>query len=76
MALDMLELRYSDFSLTEDELAVRDAFREFFTAECPTGRVRAAEPSGFDARLWRQDAEFGAIICGEGARLLRRAHHS
>ena len=64
MALDMLELRYSDFSLTEDELAVRDAFREFFTAECPTSRVRAAEPSGFDARLWRQVAEFGAISMG------------
>jgi alkylation response protein AidB-like acyl-CoA dehydrogenase len=60
----MFEFRYSDYSLAEDEVAVRDAFREFFTVECPAGRVRAAEPLGFDAKLWRQVAELGAATMG------------
>jgi alkylation response protein AidB-like acyl-CoA dehydrogenase len=64
MTLDMFELRYSDFSLADDELAVRDAFREFFAAQCPTSRVRAAEASGFDAKLWRQITELGAAAMG------------
>jgi alkylation response protein AidB-like acyl-CoA dehydrogenase len=64
MTPDLFELRYSDFSLAEDELAVRDAFREFFTEQCPASRVRAAEPLGFDAKLWRQVAELGAAAMG------------
>jgi alkylation response protein AidB-like acyl-CoA dehydrogenase len=64
MSLDVFEFRYSDYSLAEDELAVRDAFREFFTVECPTSRVRAAEPLGFDPKLWRQVDELGATTMG------------
>jgi alkylation response protein AidB-like acyl-CoA dehydrogenase len=64
MALDVFEFRYSDYSLAEDELAVRDVFRGFFTVECPTSRVRAAEPLGFDPALWRQLAELGAATMG------------
>jgi alkylation response protein AidB-like acyl-CoA dehydrogenase len=64
MALDLFELRYSDYSLSDDELAVRDAFREFFTEQCPASRVRAAEPLGYDAKLWRQVAELGATAMG------------
>lgn len=58
------ELRYTDYSLTDDQEAVRDAFREFFTGECPTTRVRAAEPLGYDPKLWGQLAELGAASMG------------
>ena len=40
------ELRASDFSLSEDQQALRDAFVSFFERECPIERVRAAEPAG------------------------------
>jgi alkylation response protein AidB-like acyl-CoA dehydrogenase len=62
--MDLFELRYADYSLAEEQQAVRDAFREFFTAECPTSRVRAAEPLGYDATLWSQLAELGAGTMG------------
>jgi len=62
--MDHLELRYADYSLTDEEEAVRDAFREFFTGECQPARVRAAEPLGYDAKLWRQLTELGAASMG------------
>jgi alkylation response protein AidB-like acyl-CoA dehydrogenase len=62
--MDRFELRYTDYSLTDDQEAVRDAFREFFTSECPTARVRAAEPLGYDVKLWQQFAELGATSMG------------
>jgi len=62
--MDRFELRYTDYSLADDQEAVRDAFREFFTGECPTTRVRAAEPLGYDAKLWGQFAELGAASMG------------
>jgi alkylation response protein AidB-like acyl-CoA dehydrogenase len=75
--MDSFELRYTDYSLTDDQEAVRDAFREFFTGECPTERVRAAEPLGYDAKLWGQFAELGGTSMslpesagGDGAGLI------
>jgi alkylation response protein AidB-like acyl-CoA dehydrogenase len=62
--MNHFELRYTDYSLSDDQEAVRDAFREFFTGECPTTRVRAAEPLGYDAKLWGQLAELGAATMG------------
>ena len=62
--MDGFELRYTDYSLADEQEAVRDAFREFFASECPTARVRAAEPLGYDAKLWRQLAELGAGTMG------------
>ncbi|HEX3963113.1 MAG TPA: acyl-CoA dehydrogenase [Trebonia sp.] len=62
--MDRFELRYTDYSLTGEQEAVRDAFREFFTSECPTAQVRAAEPVGYDAKLWRRLAELGAVTMG------------
>ena len=39
--------------LTEDELAVRDAFHDFFANESPPTTVRAAaEGTGLDRTLW------------------------
>ena len=43
-----MRTRYS-----EDEVAVRDAFLDFFANECPTTTVRAAaEGTGVDPALW------------------------
>jgi len=62
--MDLFELRYSDYSLADEQAAVRDAFREFLAVQCPAGRVRAAEPLGYDATLWRQLTELGAATMG------------
>jgi alkylation response protein AidB-like acyl-CoA dehydrogenase len=62
--MDRFELRYADYSLSSDQEAVRDAFHEFFTNECPTERVRAAEPLGYDEKLWRKLADLGAASMG------------
>jgi alkylation response protein AidB-like acyl-CoA dehydrogenase len=53
-----------DLALTEEQLSVREAFAELFRAESPPGRVRAAEPAGFDERLWRLYAGTGALGIG------------
>jgi alkylation response protein AidB-like acyl-CoA dehydrogenase len=54
-------LRRNDYSLSEDQESVRQAFTEFFTNECPSSRVRAAEPLGYDEGLWKQLASLGAV---------------
>jgi len=43
-----LDLKYSD----EQRSLIANA-RSFFSRECPTTRVRAAEPLGYDSRLWQ-----------------------
>ena len=68
-----MRTRYS-----EDEVAVRDAFFDFFANECPTTTVRAAaEGTGFDPALWSSLAAMGApgmalpeSLGGAGAALL------
>jgi len=64
LLVDEFELRYADYSLSSDQEAVRDAFAEFFRNECPSERVRAAEPLGHDEKLWRQLADMGAASMG------------
>ncbi|MDQ7908567.1 acyl-CoA dehydrogenase family protein [Phytohabitans sp. ZYX-F-186] len=71
------ELRRNDYSLSDDQEAVRQAFAEFFGQECPTTRVRAAEPLGHDEALWHQLAKLGAVSMalpepagGDGATLV------
>ncbi|MFI6582390.1 acyl-CoA dehydrogenase family protein [Embleya sp. NPDC050493] len=49
-----------DLEPTEDQKAVRAAFSEFFADRCPISVVRAAEPLGFAADLWRRLAAMGA----------------
>ena len=49
--MDLFELRYSDYSLADEQAAVRDAFREFLAMQCPATRVRAAEPLGYDTAI-------------------------
>ncbi len=43
-----------DLSLPENSLLVQDMFQRLFAAESTAERVRAAEPLGFDAQLWRE----------------------
>jgi alkylation response protein AidB-like acyl-CoA dehydrogenase len=53
-----------DLSLSEDQLALRAAFAEFFDKEATVERVRAAEPLGFDQDLWAKLAGTGAVAMG------------
>jgi len=46
-----------DFS--EEQRALREMLRDFFEKESPGSVVRAAEPLGFDASLWRKVAGLG-----------------
>ncbi|MET7400593.1 acyl-CoA dehydrogenase [Dactylosporangium sp. NPDC005572] len=71
------QLRRNDYSLDEQQQAVHEAFADFFTAECPSSRVRAAEPLGFDQALWGKVRELGAVSMavpadrgGDGATLI------
>ena len=62
--MSLFELRRNDYSLDDDMLAVRDLFEDFFASECPTSRVRAAEPVGFDAALWKSLINIGVVGMG------------
>jgi alkylation response protein AidB-like acyl-CoA dehydrogenase len=46
--------------LTDDQLAIKEVFAGFFGKESTSAVVRAAEPGGFDANLWRRVRETGA----------------
>lgn len=50
-----------NFELPEDQEMLRDMFARFLDANSSMARVRAAEPSGFDAALWKGLAEQGAL---------------
>jgi len=49
-----MEIRRADFSLEEEHRALRQAFAALLARECPTERVRASEPVGFDDGLWAE----------------------
>jgi alkylation response protein AidB-like acyl-CoA dehydrogenase len=53
-----------ELALSEELQAIDELFSGFFEKECPSERVRAAEPLGFDASLWARFGETGA--CGMG----------
>ena len=57
-------IRRNDYSLSPEQGEVRELFADFFKSEVPSTRVRAAEPVGFDERLWKQLAAMGAISMG------------
>jgi 3-oxochol-4-en-24-oyl-CoA dehydrogenase len=50
-----------NFSPTEDQDMLRGSFARFLDENSSPARVRAALPSGFDARLWKGLAELGAF---------------
>jgi len=41
-------------AMPEDSLPVQEMFERFFATESTPARVRAAEPVGFDAKLWQE----------------------
>ena len=57
-------LRHGDFTLGDEQRALREAFASFLVRECPSERVRAAEPLGFDDKLWRRFVEMRAVAMG------------
>ena len=50
-----------DFDLSADQIALRDAAREFLDDQCPPSRVRAIYDAGtgWDPDLWRSMADLG-----------------
>jgi alkylation response protein AidB-like acyl-CoA dehydrogenase len=66
--------------LCEEQVLLRDTFAQLFAVESSPERVRAAEPLGFDAALWKQLGNTGALCMrapeaagGGGASLLDAA---
>ncbi len=75
--MDRFELRRQDYSLSDDHVALQDAYQQFFKAHCSIETVRAAEPSGFDKSLWERLCAMGATTMalpesrgGDGATLV------
>ncbi len=50
-----------DLSLTGEQRQLVDSFAALFARESTSERIRAAEPSGFDLKLWRALLETGAV---------------
>lgn len=46
---------------SEEEAAVADLFEHLLERECPTSRVRSAEPLGHDGDLWSRMTSAGAL---------------
>ena len=75
--MDRFELRRQDYSLSDDHVALQNAYRQFFKTHCSIETVRAAEPSGFDKSLWERLCAMGATTMalpescgGDGATLV------
>ena len=75
--MDRFELRRLDYSLSEDHVALQDAYKQFFKTHCSIETVRAAEASGFDENLWERLCAMGATTMalpescgGDGATLV------
>ncbi len=62
-------VRRRDFSLSEEQQQISEVFAALFERECPTTRVRDAEPLGFDAALWRVLTETGVVSMALPSRL-------
>ena len=56
-----------NLGLSEDQLAIEDAFTRFFVKESPPAVVRAAEPLGFDRDVWDRLVDMGAPGMGVAA---------
>ena len=55
------EIRRNDYSLSNEQVELRELFRHFFQNEVSSTRVREAEPLSFDQKLWRQLADLGLV---------------
>lgn len=70
-------LRRNDYSLDEQQEAVRETFEDFFTSLSSSSVVRTAEPTGFDPSLWKKALATGVVSMavaeergGDGATLI------
>jgi alkylation response protein AidB-like acyl-CoA dehydrogenase len=64
---DETMLRRADFSLSEEQVAVREAFHGALERGCPIERVEAAataDPPGYDEKVWRQLLDMRAVAMG------------
>src|SRR4029450_6608622 len=62
-----MTLRRADFSLNEEQEAVRAAFRTALERSCPIERVEAAaagNPPGHDEKVWRQLLDMRIVAMG------------
>jgi alkylation response protein AidB-like acyl-CoA dehydrogenase len=62
-----MTLRRADFSLNEEQEAVRGAFRTALERGCPIERVEAAataDPPGYDEKVWRQLLDMRIVAMG------------
>ena len=50
-----------DLALTDEQRALVASFESLLAKESPPERVRAAEPSGFDPRLWQALLDVGVV---------------
>lgn len=50
-----------DLSLSGEQLQLVDSFAAMYARESTSERVRAAEPTGFDPKLWKALVETGAV---------------
>jgi alkylation response protein AidB-like acyl-CoA dehydrogenase len=55
-----------DLSLSAEQRQLVDSFAAMYARESTSERVRAAEPSGFDPRLWTALVETGAVDMAVG----------
>ncbi|MHB1583265.1 MAG: acyl-CoA dehydrogenase family protein [Acidimicrobiales bacterium] len=55
-----------DLSPSDEQQQLIDAFAALYDKESPAERVRAAEPEGHDAELWRRLIENGAVEMAVG----------
>lgn len=55
-----------DLSLTSEQRQLMDSFAALFTRESTSERIRAAEPSGFDLKLWKALLKTGAVEMAVG----------
>jgi alkylation response protein AidB-like acyl-CoA dehydrogenase len=53
-----------DLSLSEEQLAVQDAYSALLSAHSTPADVRASEPDGFDPELWSRAVEMGISSMG------------
>lgn len=53
-----------DLAFSAEQNALRSAFAELFAKHASIERVRAAEPLGFDERLWAEMVAIGAPVLG------------
>lgn len=53
-------LRRAEYSLSDEQRAMREMIATLLSKACPPDRVRDAEPTGFDDELWRQFVDLSA----------------